>query len=133
MARQISTYRLVCYLEHQFTVTSKRIRIQASSTIPQSLVKRLSNFVAEVTILLDPLQNQISILQYWRRYINDLPAGNVATLDMYDEAIKAREAHLVSFQRLLDQGKNTQALVSKLAKLASPLRQHADVPCSCSS
>lgn len=65
-----------------------------------------------MTILLDPLQSQISILQNWRQFIEDNAAADKGILEMYDRAIIAREVHLASFQRLLDQGKNTQALVS---------------------
>ena len=89
----------------------KRIRVQSSPSIDQSLVRTLSDFVAEVTILLDPLQNQISILQNWRQFVEGDLAADKGMLEMYDKAIIAREAHLGSFQRLLDQGKNTQALV----------------------
>lgn len=90
----------------------KRIKAQTSQAIDQSLVKNFSDYVAEVTILLDPLQSQISILQNWRQFIEDNAAADKGILEMYDRAIIAREVHLASFQRLLDQGKNTQALVS---------------------
>ena len=92
---------------------SKRIRVQATQPIDQLLVKGLSDFVSEVTVLLEPLQNQISILQYWRHCIEEAFSEEYnEILEVYDESIKAREAHLGSFQRLLDQGKNTQALVN---------------------
>ena len=99
-------------LRRQLTVTLKRIKVQTSQAIDQSLVKQLSDYVAEVAILLDPLQSQISILQKWRQFIGENAAADKAILEMYDRAIVAREVHLASFQRLLDQGKNTQALVS---------------------
>ena len=94
-------------------MTLKRIKVQTSQPIDQSLVYKLSDFVAEVTILLDPLQSQINILQKWQQFVEDHSAADQATLEMYDKAIVAREAHLSLFQRLLDQGKNTQALVNK--------------------
>ena len=103
-------------------IVSKRIRVQASQPIDQSLVKRLSDFVTEVTILLDPLQNQIGILQYWRCYVERKGIGDLAILGMYDEAIKARETHLCAFRRLLDQGNHTQALVSISPSQPAPVR-----------
>ena len=93
-------------------MTLKRIEVQTSQAIDQSLVKKLSGYVAEVTILLDPLQSQISILQNWRQFIEENSAASKGILEMYDRAIIARQVHLASFQRLLDQGKNTQALAS---------------------
>ena len=66
-----------------------------------------------MAILLDPLQYQIRILQYYRQYIEKTSLGEVATLDMYDKAIQDRKVHLRSFQRLLKQGNNTQNLVKK--------------------
>ena len=91
---------------------SKRIKVQMAETIDHVLVKRLSDFVAEVTILLEPLQKQIEILRYWRRYIHQIDLLETTIIETYDESIKAREAHLASFQGLLDKGKNTQALVN---------------------
>ena len=93
-------------------MTLKRIEVQTSQAIDHSLVKKLSDYVNEVTILLDPLQSQISVLHNWRQFIEDNSAADKGILKMYDTAIIAREMHLASFQRLLKQGKNTQALVS---------------------
>ena len=93
-------------------MNSKRIKVQMAETIDHALVQRLSDFVAEVTILLEPLQNQIEILRYWRHYIQEMGFIEITILETYDESIKAREAHLALFQGLLDKGKNTQALVN---------------------
>ena len=89
-------------------------------------MKKLSDFVAEVTILLDPLQNQISILQSWRQFVEDNLAADRAILEMYDRAIMARKTHLGSFERLLEVGKNTQALASNALKPAFYLCHNAN-------
>ena len=112
MARQTGDFALCIRYFVNLQRRLKKIRVQTTHPIDQSLVKKLSDFVAEVTILIDPLQNQISILQNWRQFVQDDLGADGAILELYDRAIIAREVHLGSFQRLLDQGKNTQELVS---------------------
>ena len=83
------------------------------------MVKRLSDFVAEITILLDPLQKQIEILESWKAEFDEYYSnGNTPcsefgsqTSDMMQDIIVSRKAHLNLIQRLLQQGKDTQTLV----------------------
>jgi CorA-like Mg2+ transporter protein len=73
--------------------------------------------VAELTILLDPLQAQIKSLQSWKkyqqsalqaRYLSAVTAGST-----FDDAIKMRDVHLESLKRLLNRATELQALVSR--------------------
>ncbi|KAG8531226.1 uncharacterized protein KY384_004584 [Bacidia gigantensis] len=95
-----------------------RTRLQASPKIDPLLLRKLNDFVAEIIILVDPLQKQIDILNAWWSHMRSYYSGfdgrapsNANTL--MQEAIKARQVHLDSVQRLLQQGKDTQALVFK--------------------
>ena len=111
----------MCILFDMLT-DQQRIKMQASQSVELSLVKKLNDFVAEITILLDPLQKQIAILESWMRDIdsyfsassNSTTKFNMKTSDMVREAINSRKSHLELVQRLLQQGKDTQALVNKI-------------------
>ncbi len=82
--------------------------------------------MAEITILLDPLQKQVAILESWMVYFDKHRAKEPKqpksvrrktsdkTSVMFHEAIKSRKSHLELVQRLLQQGKDTQALVSRI-------------------
>ena len=108
----------------------QRIKMQASQSVELSLVRKLNDFVAEITILLDPLQKQIAILESWIRDIdshflarnNSTTKFNMKTTDMVREAINSRKSHLELVQRLLQQGKDTQALVTRSEALEAWLR-----------
>jgi hypothetical protein len=69
--------------------------------------------VAELTILLDPLQAQIKALQFWQQYqLTALLAKSQSTDSTFDDAIKTRDVHLESLKRLLYRARELQALVS---------------------
>ena len=75
----------------------------------RTLVKDLSDFVAELTILLDPLQAQINILKKWQTWHRDEFQLNHVH---FFKAIKDREIHLDIIKRLQERGKESQDLVS---------------------
>jgi hypothetical protein len=78
-----------------------------------NLVKILSDFVAELTILLDPLQAQINFLQHWQQLQRtDWPAKSPLTESLFDDAINSRQVHLNSLKRLQERARELQALVS---------------------
>jgi hypothetical protein len=73
------------------------------------LIKDLSVFVAELTILLGPLQIQINILKQWENLEN--VNRNHASVCSFEDAIEKRNVHVGSLKRLLEQAKELQALV----------------------
>ncbi len=69
--------------------------------------------MAELTILLDPLQAQIKSLQSWKQYQEKSLLTKLAPVkNTFDDAIKMRDVHLESLKRLLDRARELQALVS---------------------
>lgn len=69
--------------------------------------------MAELTILLDPLQAQIKALQSWQQYQHTaLLAKSQSTDSTFGDAIKTRDIHLESLKRLLYRARELQALVS---------------------
>ena len=96
--------------------------MQASPSIDPLLVRKLNDFVAELAILVDPLQKQIDILNEWWSHMQSYYSDDTVTSGtdsretkkLMHEAINARKVHLDSVQRLLQQGKDTQALVSSV-------------------
>jgi hypothetical protein len=78
-----------------------------------NLVKILSDFVAELTILLDPLQAQINFLQHWQQLQRtDWPAKSPLTDSLFDDAINSRQVHLNSLKGLQERARELQVLVS---------------------
>jgi hypothetical protein len=81
--------------------------------VGHNLVKVLSDFVAELTILLDPLQSQINFLQKWQQLQRtDWPAKSPLTDSLFDDAINNRQVHLNSLKRIQERAKDLQVLVS---------------------
>jgi hypothetical protein len=77
-----------------------------------NLVKVLSDFVAELTILLDPLQSQINFLQQWQQLQRtDWPANSPLTDSLFDDAINSRQVHLNSLKRIQERARELQVLV----------------------
>jgi hypothetical protein len=95
-----------------------------------TLIKDLSDFVAEITILLDPLLAQVNILRKWQQwYMEDVTQTNYIT-NLFQEAISTREAHLNSLKRLQEQAKQSLDLAS--STIARPVQRSLTVY-SCSS
>jgi len=79
----------------------------------KDLIKCLSEFVAELTIILDPLRAQIKFLQFWQEYQRAAMLARSGLVDStFDDAIKMRGVHFESLKRLLDRARELQALVS---------------------
>ena len=94
------------------TDSRQKYQINTSAREDQTLVKKLSDYLIELTILLDPLEAQINIIKGWQRWIkshrNQQPWGS----ESFEEDIKAREDQLGSLKRLQKLAKESQALVS---------------------
>ena len=96
----------------QLTQSRKQFLINSSATEDQTLVKKLSDYSTELTILLDPLEAQISIIRRWQRWINSDMIKSRWKSNIFEEDIKAREDQLCSLRRLQERAKESQALVS---------------------
>lgn len=84
----------------------------------KDLIKYLSEFVAELTILLDPLQAQIKALQSWQQYQHTaLLAKSQPTDSTFDDAIKTRDVHLESLKRLLYRARELQTLLFQISNI----------------
>ena len=67
----------------------------------RDLVKSLSEFVAELTILLDPLQAQVDIIrQRWHWFPNYKPQFQctTSTIGLFEDAIRKRRDHFNSLK-----------------------------------
>lgn len=107
-----STYRKTL-LSLQFKVHSISDR-----SLIKNLVEDVSEFVAELTILLDPLQEQIEILQSWLEYQRAELLPNSKLVDStFDDSIKTRKAQYESLRRLLDRGRELQASLFQLSNI----------------
>lgn len=72
--------------------------------------------MAELTILLDPLQAQINALRRWQQCQRaDWPAKSQWTDGLFEDAIKVRQDHLDSLKRLQERARESQTLVSLVA------------------
>jgi len=92
------------------------LQYQIHCTSDHHLVKLLSDFVAELTIVLDPLQAQITALRHWHQCQQaSWPAKSVLTEGIFEEAIKTREVHLDSLKRLQERARELQALLFQLS------------------
>ena|SRR5947209_8942932 len=79
-----------------------------------ALIKDLSEYVAEITILLDPLHAQITIIKKWEQwYLKDVAQTSHLT-NLFLEAISTREAHFTSLKRLQKRARESQALASSM-------------------
>ncbi|OCL02047.1 hypothetical protein AOQ84DRAFT_383087 [Glonium stellatum] len=88
------------------------------------LVKNLSDFVAEMNILLEPLQIQIDILQQWQQWQqSDWPAKSQWTDSLFDDAIKVRQVHLESLKRLRDRARESQQLIFQVSNTETAFLQ----------
>ncbi|MCJ1384721.1 hypothetical protein MMC17_007839 [Xylographa soralifera] len=90
-----------------------QFRIHDYNRRDSALVKSLSEFVTELTILLDPLQAQIKIIKQWYQWhIDDEVAWPPSTSSLIEDTIKTRENHYNSLERLQERARESQALVS---------------------
>lgn len=96
----------------QLTQSRQQFQINASATEDPTLVKKLSDYSTELTILLDPLEAQIKILRRWRWWINEEMIQGEWESNIFEEDIKAREDQLCSLRRLQERARESQALVS---------------------
>ncbi len=96
----------------QLTQSRQQFQIHASATEDQTLVKKLSDYLTELTILLDPLEAQINIIRRWQRWINSDMIQGRAESNIFEEDIKTREDQLRSLRRLQERARESQALVS---------------------
>jgi hypothetical protein len=81
--------------------------------VGHNLVKVLSDFVAELTILLDPLQSQINFLQKWQQLRrSDCPENPPLSDSLFGDAINNRQVHLDSLKRIQERARELQVLVS---------------------
>ena len=94
------------------TQSRQQFQINASATEDQTLVKKLSDYSTELTILLDPLEAQIKIIRSWQRWINSNLIKRRGKANYLEEDIKAREDQLYSLRRLQERARESQALVS---------------------
>ena len=97
----------------------------------QSLVKDLSDFVAELTLLLDPLQAQLDVLNSLAK-----AAKNAVEANPLQAATKEREMTRDGLTRLQERARSLQELVRSLVLLrkktltattAVPTEQHGNV------
>jgi hypothetical protein len=88
-----------------------QFRIHNHDPRDYALIKDLSGYVAEITILLDPLQAQITIIQKWRQWYRQDVAQTSHLTNLFLEAISTREAHLNSLKRLQERARESQTLV----------------------
>ncbi|KUJ16671.1 uncharacterized protein LY89DRAFT_684771 [Mollisia scopiformis] len=92
------------------------LQFQLHSTGDHHLVKLLSDYVAELAILLDPLQSQINTLKHWYNCQESIwRQSSALTRDMFENAIKTREIHLESLKRLHERAREHQALLFQLS------------------
>ena len=96
----------------QLTKSRQQFQINASATEDQTLVKKLSDYSTELTILLDPLEAQIDVLRRWRRWVDEEMNQGEWESNIFEEDIKAREVQLSSLRRLQERARESQALVS---------------------
>ena len=97
----------------QLTRSLQQFQIHAFATEDQTLVKKLSDYFNELTILLDPLEAQINIIRRWQGWItSDRIINNGGKSNIFEEEIKAREDQLCSLRRLQERARESQALVS---------------------
>lgn len=90
-----------------------QFRIHTYNPLDDVLVKDLSGFVAEMTILLDPLLAQTIIIRNWQQlYFKDV--GQIPHVtDLFEEAIGTRETRLSQLKKLQERAKESQNLVSR--------------------
>ncbi|MCJ1397255.1 hypothetical protein MMC11_000447 [Xylographa trunciseda] len=107
-----------------------QFRIHEYNPRDYALVKSLSEFVTELTILLDPLQAQIKIIKQWYQwYMNDKPARSPSTprspstTSLFEDAIKTRENHYNSLKRLQERARESQALLFQLSNIETARHQ----------
>jgi len=91
-----------------------QFRIHNCDSKDYALIKDLSELVAEITILLEPLQAQISIIQKWEQwYLKDVAqTSHLNNLSVED--IRIRKAHLTSLKRLQEGARESQALARSM-------------------
>jgi Mg2+ and Co2+ transporter CorA len=79
------------------------------------LITEFADYVAEITILLGPLQAQINILQRWQSDENFQFPTKISHHAEFAEEIKRRQDHLEYMKELKSQAQESQQIVSAIS------------------
>lgn len=90
-----------------------QFRIHTYNPLDYALVKDLSGFVAEITIFLDPLHAQITIIRNWQQLYFEDDSQIPHITHLFQEAISTRETRLSQLKKLQERAKESQNLVSQ--------------------
>lgn len=75
------------------------------------LIKNFTDFVSEITILLEPIQAQINILRHWKMWKLSLFHADSPHPDTFGDEIRKREESLEFLSKLREKARESQALV----------------------